>query len=66
MLWEIGRNCKDFEVGFGCKEGDGEILLVWGGYVEGLYGRVSGFVYCEDCAPGATLDVLVVEGGVVD
>ena len=49
-----------------CEEGDGETRLVWGRYVEGLYGQVSGFVYCEDGAPGATLGVLVVEGGVVD
>ncbi len=34
--------------------------------MEGLYGRVSGFVYCEDGAPGATLDVLVAEGGIED
>ena len=66
MLWEVGRNCKDFGADFGCEEGDGEIRLVWGKYVEGLYGRVSGFVYYEDGAPGATLGVLVIEGGVVD
>jgi hypothetical protein len=37
-----------------------------GNYVEGLYGQVSGFVYYEDGAPGATLGVLVVEGEIVD
>ena len=65
VLGEVGRNCKDFGAGFGCEEGDGEIRLVWGRHVEGLHGRVSGFVYCEDGAPGATLGMLVVEGGIV-
>ena len=27
-----------FQAGFGCEEGDGEVRLVWGRYVEGLYG----------------------------
>ena len=66
MLWEVGRNCQDFGAGFGSEEGDGEIRLTWGRYVEGLYGWVSGFVYCEDSALGAALGVLVVEGRVVD
>ena len=62
----VGRDCKDFGAGFGYEEGDGKIRLVWGRYVEELYGWVNGFVYREDGATGAALGVSVVEGGVVD
>ncbi len=66
ILWKVVRNCQDFGAGSGCEEGDGEIRLVWGRYVERLYGWVSRFVYCEDGAPGAALGVLVIEGRIVD
>ena len=63
MLWEVGQ---DFGADFVCDEVDDEIRLVWGRYVEGLYGWVSRFLYCENGAPGEALGVLVIEGRVVD
>jgi hypothetical protein len=35
-----------FGASFGCWEGDGEIRLIWGRYVEGLYDVVGVFMYC--------------------
>ena len=66
MLREVGRNCQDVGAGFGSKEGNCELRLIRGWYVEGVYGRVGVFVYCEYGAPRAAVSVLVVEGRVVD
>jgi len=46
VLWERSRDGEYFGASFGCKEGDGKIRLVWGRYMEGLYGVVGVFVYC--------------------
>jgi len=41
MLREVGRNCQDFRAGFDSEEGNCEVRLIRGWYVEGLFGMVE-------------------------
>ena len=61
VLREIGRNRQDCRAGFGGEEGYGEVWLVLRWYVEGLDGRVCGFVNREYGAAGVAFGEFIVD-----